>query len=351
MAQVMVNFRLDEDVKKDMEQACREMGLSMTTAFTIFAKKVGKERRIPFEITAVSGPSGPLQRQDRRGETRQEPERSLLLARKQARLEQLCAAIRRSLTTIHTAIPASITGLSMERIRLLCSDELKDKAAGTSSAAKALFSSRNVEMLRQKDLGLLDEYIDGLSSISEELSGIEGTLIPAMRSWQGERASGFDAYEQRLAAVSQAFDALPLLMQRFLCSTACSSGVRTVRSRIRQAALLVGTPGVLAALDDLDTLILRYYDRLEERTKERLEDDYLQTLELTLWELVQAEREAEDVDGKTELCLRTIQVIAQIISHDRRARRELSGRRLEAEVMALERLAAMRGDISPESGP
>lgn len=52
MAQVMVNFRMDEDDKKSMEQACREMGLSMSTAFNIFAKKVGKEKRIPFEITA-----------------------------------------------------------------------------------------------------------------------------------------------------------------------------------------------------------------------------------------------------------------------------------------------------------
>ena len=28
------------------------MGMSMTTAFTIFAKKVTRERRIPFEISA-----------------------------------------------------------------------------------------------------------------------------------------------------------------------------------------------------------------------------------------------------------------------------------------------------------
>ena len=34
MAQTMVNFRMDEDLKKGMEQACKEMGLSMTTAFT-----------------------------------------------------------------------------------------------------------------------------------------------------------------------------------------------------------------------------------------------------------------------------------------------------------------------------
>ena len=53
MAQtVNVNFRLDEDGKKKMEEACADMGLSMTAAFTIFAKKVGRERRIPFEVSA-----------------------------------------------------------------------------------------------------------------------------------------------------------------------------------------------------------------------------------------------------------------------------------------------------------
>lgn len=52
MAQTMVNFRIDEDVKKKMETACKEMGLSLSAAFNIFAVKVGNERRIPFEITA-----------------------------------------------------------------------------------------------------------------------------------------------------------------------------------------------------------------------------------------------------------------------------------------------------------
>lgn len=52
MAQVMVNFRMDEELKKNMEQTCKEMGLSMTTAFTIFAVRVAKEKRIPFDVTA-----------------------------------------------------------------------------------------------------------------------------------------------------------------------------------------------------------------------------------------------------------------------------------------------------------
>ncbi len=52
MAQaVNVNFKLDADVKKSMEQACSELGLSMSAAFTIFAKKVGREKRIPFEVS------------------------------------------------------------------------------------------------------------------------------------------------------------------------------------------------------------------------------------------------------------------------------------------------------------
>ena len=52
MAQtVNVNFKLDEDVKKSMEQACSELGLSMSAAFTIFARKVAREKRIPFDVS------------------------------------------------------------------------------------------------------------------------------------------------------------------------------------------------------------------------------------------------------------------------------------------------------------
>lgn len=53
MAQsVNVNFRMDAELKKSMEEVCSDMGMTMTTAFTIFAKKVSRERRIPFEISA-----------------------------------------------------------------------------------------------------------------------------------------------------------------------------------------------------------------------------------------------------------------------------------------------------------
>lgn len=48
----MINFRMDKALKQSMESVCREMGMSMTTAFTLFATKVSRERRIPFEISA-----------------------------------------------------------------------------------------------------------------------------------------------------------------------------------------------------------------------------------------------------------------------------------------------------------
>ena len=47
MATATVTVRLDAEDKAAMERACKEMGLSMNTAFTIFAKKVAREQRIP----------------------------------------------------------------------------------------------------------------------------------------------------------------------------------------------------------------------------------------------------------------------------------------------------------------
>ncbi len=49
---VNVNFKMDAEVKKSMEKTCSEIGLSMSAAFTVFAKKVVKEKRIPFELSA-----------------------------------------------------------------------------------------------------------------------------------------------------------------------------------------------------------------------------------------------------------------------------------------------------------
>jgi DNA-damage-inducible protein J len=42
---------MDANLKRSMEDACRELGMNMTTAFTIFARKVVREHRIPFEVS------------------------------------------------------------------------------------------------------------------------------------------------------------------------------------------------------------------------------------------------------------------------------------------------------------
>ena len=50
MAQI--NIRVDETVKRNAENACAAIGMSMTTAINIFLVKLGNEMRIPFEVSA-----------------------------------------------------------------------------------------------------------------------------------------------------------------------------------------------------------------------------------------------------------------------------------------------------------
>ena len=47
-----INFRIEEDVKENAEKALKAMGLTMSAAITMFLTKVGREQRIPFEITS-----------------------------------------------------------------------------------------------------------------------------------------------------------------------------------------------------------------------------------------------------------------------------------------------------------
>lgn len=47
-----INVRVDDDVKRSAEQVCSDIGMSLSTAITIFLKKMGREKRIPFEVSA-----------------------------------------------------------------------------------------------------------------------------------------------------------------------------------------------------------------------------------------------------------------------------------------------------------
>ncbi len=51
MANTNVNIRMDADLKRQFEAFCSDMGITMTTAFNIFAHKTVRECRIPFEIS------------------------------------------------------------------------------------------------------------------------------------------------------------------------------------------------------------------------------------------------------------------------------------------------------------
>ena len=56
MAQTNVNIRMDEDLKKQFEAFCSDVGMSMTTAFCVFAQAPVRQHKIPFEISAEKDP-------------------------------------------------------------------------------------------------------------------------------------------------------------------------------------------------------------------------------------------------------------------------------------------------------
>jgi DNA-damage-inducible protein J len=51
MATANVTIRMDEVLKKQAETLFEDMGMNMTTAFTVFAKAAVRQGKIPFEIS------------------------------------------------------------------------------------------------------------------------------------------------------------------------------------------------------------------------------------------------------------------------------------------------------------
>ena len=56
MATTNLTIRMDDELKKQFDSLCNEIGLSMGSAITIFAKTVVREKRIPFEL-AIARPN------------------------------------------------------------------------------------------------------------------------------------------------------------------------------------------------------------------------------------------------------------------------------------------------------
>lgn len=45
------NLKIDPEVKTEAENVCDELGLTLTSAITIYLKKLIREERIPFEVS------------------------------------------------------------------------------------------------------------------------------------------------------------------------------------------------------------------------------------------------------------------------------------------------------------
>jgi len=54
MAQTNINIRMDSQLKDQFEAFCNNAGLTMSTAFNVFAKTSVRLQKIPFEITAFN---------------------------------------------------------------------------------------------------------------------------------------------------------------------------------------------------------------------------------------------------------------------------------------------------------
>lgn len=51
MSTVNISMRIDEELKKQAEDLFNDLGMNMTTAFTVFARQAVREQRIPFSIS------------------------------------------------------------------------------------------------------------------------------------------------------------------------------------------------------------------------------------------------------------------------------------------------------------
>lgn len=296
------------------------------------------------------------ERKDRGGaaavSVRRENAPTAALRQKTERAVQLCGEIRRSLTHIDTTIPSAIPGLSIARVRLLCADSLKDKTTALCHTFQNGFPDSLAQGMDRQDLDRLEDYVGQLASVTEEVKRIDLTLTPIFKAWTSGAAAAFEEYEQRLAAISQRLDELRKAVQDLLYDAAKKSGtgaaVPSVPERIKKASLEISVPEVRTAMARLEKQIQQNYAGLDQQTKARMETYYLGTLELVLGELVRAERAGEDISTRAELCIRVIRVLSNVVDMGQRARQEIEERSLEAEVAALERLAALRGDTAPQ---
>ena len=53
MANINVTIRMDEQLKAQADELFTDLGLSLSSAITMFAKQAVREQRIPFEVNHI----------------------------------------------------------------------------------------------------------------------------------------------------------------------------------------------------------------------------------------------------------------------------------------------------------
>ena len=51
-----VSIRMDDDMKRELDQMCEAMGMNISTFYMIYTKKALRDHKIPFEIEAPVEP-------------------------------------------------------------------------------------------------------------------------------------------------------------------------------------------------------------------------------------------------------------------------------------------------------
>ncbi len=51
-----ISLRIDDDMKRELDEMCESMGMNLSTFYMIYTKKALRERKIPFDIEAPIDP-------------------------------------------------------------------------------------------------------------------------------------------------------------------------------------------------------------------------------------------------------------------------------------------------------
>ena len=51
-----ISLRMDDDMKRELDEMCAEMGMNISTFYMIYTKRALRDRKIPFDIEAPVDP-------------------------------------------------------------------------------------------------------------------------------------------------------------------------------------------------------------------------------------------------------------------------------------------------------